>query len=228
MILVNPSGWLAASNNRIALEEFIEVGTHTSAIGRRVERWGLGFGLMLAGATLAEEAANPTTMSFAASGAIQMKLNKGDIEVVGTDSDTISVAWTSDTADDHRGVKVRLQRPAANEASVFLDGPGDRIRYHIEVPHRSDVAIHMRAGELQVRGVVGSMDVDLIAGQMDLRLGDPRRYGNVAASVTAGELEAKPWQIEKAGLWRSFKLSGEGGYELRARLIAGQLTIRAE
>jgi hypothetical protein len=109
-----------------------------------------------------------------------------------------------------------------------VDGPGDRIRYRIEVPRRSDVAIHMRAGELKVRGIVGSMDVDLIAGEMDLRLDDPRRYGNVAASVTAGDLEAKPWQIEKAGLWRSFKLSGEGDYELRARMIAGQLTIRAE
>ena len=210
------------------MEELLEVGTYISITDRWVGRWLLVFVLMVAGATLAEDTANPTTMSFAAGGAIRMKLNKGDIEVVGGDSDTVSVSWTSDTADDDRGVRVRLEQPVANEASVFLDGPGDRIRYRIEVPRRSDVAIHMRAGELKVRGIVGSMDVDLIAGEMELRLSDPHRYRSVAASVTAGELDAKPWQTDKAGLWRSFKLSGEGDYDLRARLIAGQLTIRAE
>lgn len=186
--------------------------------------------LIIAPAAFGEETANPTTMSFAADGAIHLKLNTGDMEIAGVDAEQITVSWQSDRGDGSEGrrIKVRLQRLAEKQASVWVDGPGDRIRYRIEVPRRSDVAIHMRAGELKVRGIVGSMDVDLIAGEMDLRLDDPRRYGNVAASVTAGDLEAKPWQIEKAGLWRSFKLSGEGDYELRARMIAGQLTIRAE
>jgi len=190
--------------------------------------WALA--LIIANPSLAAESANPTTMPFAAGGAILLKLNTGDMEIAGVDADQITVSWRSDRSEGSEAgrVKVRLQRVGEKEASVLVDGPGDRVQYRIEVPRRSDVAIHMRAGELKVLGIAGSMDVDLLAGDMELRLSDPRRYRSVAASVTAGELDAKPWQTDKAGLWRSFKLIGEGDYDLRARLIAGQLTIRAE
>jgi hypothetical protein len=63
---------------------------------------------------------------------------------------------------------------------------------------------------------------------MDLRVADPRHYRTVSASVTAGDITAQPWHADTSGLWRSFKATGNGDYELRARLLAGQLTIRSE
>jgi hypothetical protein len=157
-----------------------------------------------------------------------MKLNKGDIEVIGSDSDRITVSWSSPEATVLREVSVKLERTADSEATVLVDGPGNHVKYRIEVPRRSNVAIHMRAGVLDVHGIDGSMDVDLMAGQMDLRLIDPQRYRSVEASVTAGELDAKPWHMEKSGLWRSIKGTGQGDYDLRARLLAGQLTIHGQ
>jgi hypothetical protein len=79
-----------------------------------------------------------------------------------------------------------------------------------------------------VHGIIGSMDADLLAGDMEVSVPDPKRYRSVAASVTAGEITAKPWRTDTGGLWRSLKLTGDGDYDLRARVIAGQLTIRAE
>jgi hypothetical protein len=72
------------------------------------------------------------------------------------------------------------------------------------------------------------MDADLIAGEMSVRVPDPGRYRAVSASVTAGQLTASPWRTDAAGLWRSLKATGNGDLELRARLIAGELTIGAE
>jgi hypothetical protein len=167
-------------------------------------------------------------LSFVSGGTIRMKLNKGVMEVVGVPGDAIKVSWRAKSPDDEQAVKVRLQRSGDTEASVTVDGPGNDITYRIEVPRRSDVAVHMRAGELTIRGIDGSMDVDLMAGELDLSIPEPHRYRSVAASVTAGELDAKPWRTETGGLWRSFRKSGEGDYDLRARLLAGQLTIRAE
>jgi hypothetical protein len=230
LILVNPRTRFAASKGAILQENSMRVSTYYNPAAFPLGRMLCALTLIIAHPTLAEEGANPTTMAFAAGGAIRLKLNTGDMEIVGVDANQITVSWRSDRGDDSEAgrVKVRLRRLAEKEASVLVDGPGDRVRYRIEIPRRSDVAIHMHAGELKVRGIAGSMDVDLLAGEMELRLGDPRRYRKVAASVTAGELDAKPWQTDKAGLWRSFKLDGEGDYDLRARLIAGQLTIRAE
>jgi len=175
-----------------------------------------------------ELSANPTTMNFGAGGTIRMSLNVGTMEVVGVQGDRITVSWHSRRPEDESRVSVKVQRSGGKDATVVVDGPGNRVKYRVEVPQQSNVAIHMRAGDLDVRGVLGSVDADLLAGNMNLRVADPRRYHTVSASVTAGEITAQPWHADTGGLWRSFRATGNGDYDLRARLLAGQLTIRSE
>ena len=175
-----------------------------------------------------ELSANPTTMNFGAGGTIRMNLDVGTIEVVGVQDDRITVSWHSRRPEDESRVSVKVQRSGRNDATVVVDGPGNRMTYRVEVPQQSNVAIHMRAGNLDVRGVLGSVQADLLAGNMDLHVANPRHYHTVSASVTAGDLTARPWHADTSGLWRSFKAIGDGDYDLRARLLAGQLTIRSE
>jgi hypothetical protein len=175
-----------------------------------------------------ELSANPTTMNFGAGGTIRMSLNVGTMEVVGAQGDRITVSWHSRRPEDESRVSVKVQRSGAKDATVVVDGPGNRVKYRIEVPQQSDVAIHMRAGDLDVHGVLGSVEAELLAGNMVLRVADPGHYHAVSASVTAGEITAQPWHADTGGLWRSFRATGNGDYDLRARLLAGQLTIRSE
>lgn len=172
--------------------------------------------------------ANPTRMNFAAGGTIRMSLNVGTMEVVGVHDDRITVSWHSRLPEDANNVSVKLQRSDGKDATVVVDGPGDRVHYRIEVPQQSNVVIHMRAGDLDVHGILGSVAADLLAGNMDLRVEEPRHYRRVSASVTAGGLTAQPWHADTGGLWRSFRASGDGEFDLDARLLAGQLTIRSE
>jgi hypothetical protein len=175
-----------------------------------------------------ELSANPTTMNFGAGGTIRMNLNVGTMEVVGAQGDTITVSWRSSRPEDESRVSVKVQRSGRNDAMVVVDGPGNRVKYRVEVPRQSNVAVHMRAGDLNVHGILGSVDADLLAGNLDLRVADPQHYHSVRASVTAGEITAPPWHADTGGLWRSFRAIGNGDYDLRARLLAGQLTIRTE
>jgi len=175
-----------------------------------------------------EPSANPTAMNFEAAGTIRMNLNVGDMQIVGAQGDRITVSWHSSRPEDESRVSVKVQRSGKNDATVVVDGPGNRVKYRVEVPRQSNVAIRMQAGNLDVRGVLGSVDADLLAGNMDLRVADPRHYRTVSASVTAGDITAQPWHADTSGLWRAFKATGNGDYELRARLLAGQLTIRSE
>jgi hypothetical protein len=167
-------------------------------------------------------------MNFGAGGTIRMNLNVGTMEIVGVQGDGITVSWHSSRPDDESDVNVKVQRSGGKDATVAVDGPGNRVKYRIEVPQQSNVAIHMRAGDLDVRGVLGNVEADLLAGNMDLRVADPQHYRTVRASVTAGELTAQPWHADTGGLWRSFRAIGKGDYDLRARLLAGQITIRSE
>ena len=157
-----------------------------------------------------------------------MKLDQGDMEVVGMPDDKITVSWRSKSPRDERAVSVKLERSGSKEASLSVEGPGDRVHYRIEVPRQSNVSIEMNAGELAVQGVTGSLGVEMKAGEMELRVADSSRYRNVRASVLAGEITARPWKIDISGVGRSFKASGEGEYDLRAELLAGQITIRSD
>jgi hypothetical protein len=179
-------------------------------------------------AMAAEPSSNPTSISFAAGGTIRMKLDQGDMEVVGVADDKIKVSWRAKSPRDERAVRVKLQSSGPTEASLSVEGPGDRVHYRIEVPRQSNVSIEMNAGELVVEGVIGSLGVEMMAGEMELRVADSSRYRNVRAAVLAGEITARPWKIDISGVGRSFKASGDGEYDLRAELLAGQITIRSD
>jgi hypothetical protein len=46
------------------------------------------------------------------------------------------------------------------------------------------------------------------------------------ASVNSGELNARTFDVEKGGLFRSFERSGPGKYRLHAHVGAGELDLR--
>ncbi len=175
-----------------------------------------------------ELSVNPTSMAFTSDGNIRMELDVGRVEVVGVAGDTITVSWHSTSPRDERDVTATVQRTGDDAATVVIDGPGNHMRYRVEVPRQSNIAIRMHAGDLDVRGVVGSVDADLLAGNMDLRVADPSHYHKVIASVTLGSLSAPAWRTDTGGILRSLRKSGDGDYDLRASLLAGQLTIHSE
>ena len=112
-----------------------------------------------------ELSSNPTTMNFAAGGTIHINLNIGTMEVVGVQDDRITVSWHSKSPEDETRVSATLRRSSGKGATVVVDGPGNRVHYRIEVPQQSNVTIHMRAGELDVHGILGSVEADLLAGE---------------------------------------------------------------
>ena len=189
----------------------------------------LAASLAASGAAIAAEpSSNPTSIGFPAGGTILMKLDHGDMEVVGVPDDKITISWRAKSDRDEHAVSVKLQRSGPKEASLSVQGPGDQVHYRIEVPRQSNVSIEMSAGELAVQGVTGSLSVEMMAGEMELRVADSSRYRNVRAAVLAGEITARPWKIDISGVGRSFKASGDGEYDLRAELLAGQITIRSD
>src|ERR1700752_98310 len=67
-------------------------------------------------AMAAELSSNPTSISFAAGGTIRMKLDQGDMEVVGVADDHITISWRSKSPRDERAVSVKLERSGRKEA----------------------------------------------------------------------------------------------------------------
>lgn len=153
---------------------------------------------------------------------IRMNLRSGDVTIVGTDAAVIRVS-----CDLRRGspgaVKITF---AANRLTV-RGGTHNDTRYRIEVPRKTNLVVRAAAGDLLLSGVTGDKDVELNAGDLTIEVGDPASYRHVEASLLAGDLIASAFGVSKDGLFRSFDSNYPSGrYRLRAKLLAGDLTLR--
>ena len=104
-------------------------------------------------------------------------------------------------------------------------GVRNGLRIDIEMPMRSDVRLDLSAGEVSMRGIEGSKDISMWAGEVSIEVGDPARYRRVDASVRFGEIGAHAFSVNKGGIFRSFHWNGGGEYVLRARLFAGEVNL---
>jgi hypothetical protein len=182
---------------------------------------------LLAGSTGAAQPSSTPAVErpFARAGTIKMDLAAGDYRISGRADDRIRVTWRADRPE--QGTNVRADVDVRGTVAVIKTG-GFRngVHFTIDVPARSDVEVDLSAGDLELRGVEGSKRVESWAGDISIDVGQPEQYGSVEASVTAGDLRAAPFKVSKGGLWRSFTWSGTGRYSLKAKLFAGDLTLR--
>jgi hypothetical protein len=167
---------------------------------------------------------NAVERAFASGGRVRLDLSAGDHRVRKGGNDRIRVTWHTRTAEQMDEARVRAA-VRGNEATVRTWGPNNSFRVDIEMPGRSDLNLRMSAGNLSIAGIEGHKDVRLRAGNLDIEVSDPSQYGQVSASVTAGDLLAQSFGVSTGGLFRSFSRTGLGRFELRARLWAGNLQL---
>ena len=167
-----------------------------------------------------------TRQAFHSGGNVKLQLSSGDYVVSGTDSDSISVTYSCDSASALRNVKVGLKIEGSN-AKVSVANTPDSGNFHatIEVPRRSALWLRLTAGDLRVEGTEGDKDIEARAGDVTIEVSHPEQYGHRDASVLAGEIEAPAFNVAKDGIFRSFEQNGPGKYRLHAHLAAGNLSL---
>ncbi len=176
--------------------------------------------LLLAGT---QARAEGTDRKFVSGGTVRLELAAGEYEIVASRDDHIRVSWPDRGKD--ADVTVRID-PKASKATITTETPwkdGPSIR--IELPRRTNMIVKLTAGDLKIAGVEGSKDVSAHAGDVKISVGSRDQYRYVKASVSIGDLNAGPFNINKDGLFRSFEWTGKGQYELRAHLMAGDLRL---
>ncbi len=162
--------------------------------------------------------------AFSPGGRVFLKLSAGGYRIEGSPERVIRARWRTRDPRDLGRVRARLN-VTGNEATFFLDGPGNNFSAEIDLPSRSDLVLRLSAGDLTIRRLEGSKDIDLWAGDVTIEVGESSRYRRVDASVRAGEITAEPFRVSKGGLFRSFDYAGKGPYDLRVRLFAGDLKL---
>jgi hypothetical protein len=173
-------------------------------------------------ANVDERGKSPVEAKFVPGGRIHMSLCPSGIEIVGTDHSAVRISYHPERDTVH----VRL-RISGDRADLRLTGcPHNNFQARIEIPTSSDLYVRMFAGELDVRDVSGNKDIELSFGQLNVDVGKTEQYARVDASVNSGEINASAFDVEKGGLFRSFKQSGPGKYRVHAHVGAGEVDLR--
>ena len=169
-----------------------------------------------------QAAAAVTEKPFAAGGRIEMQLGAGSYTVRPARGGVIRVTLGGNAGTTRVDVST-----ADTRATVLVqDTPRKNFEATIEVPQTADLVIRLAAGDLKVEAIGGNKDVESNAGNVDIVTGDSQDYASVDASVQAGDINADAFGESRSGLFPKLTWSGKGKYTLRARLIAGNLTLR--
>ncbi len=157
---------------------------------------------------------------------LRLLVRSGDILIVGSDDNKITVDLAGKNADKIQDVKGRLS-VVNNVAELHLTGgPKNEMQIIIHVPKNSDLTARIFAGEVNVQDVIGNKDFELHAGQLTIGVEKPEDYGHVDMSVNAGEVDAEIFGDSKGGLFRTISRDTSGKYRLHAHVGTGQLSVR--
>jgi hypothetical protein len=156
---------------------------------------------------------------------LRLYVRSGDIRIVGSDDNKISVDVSGKNAYKIDDVKHRLTLLDGSAEFRLSGGPKNDFQITIHLPKNCDLYLRVPAGDVKVEGISGNKDIELHAGDLSIHVGSPDEYAHVDASVNAGDVDASPFGESHSGLFRSFKKSGSGKYKLHAHVGAGDLTL---
>ena len=167
---------------------------------------------------------DPFAETFPSAGRIRADIRSGDIEFAGHDDNRITVR-VDGSSDRLNEVALSYERAGDIAELHMYGGPNNDVHITIEVPRLSNLQVRVPAGDVEIRGVTGDKDVDVHAGDLDIEVGNPSDYAHVSASVLSGDISAGVFGEDHSGLFRSFTKKGNGRYNLRVHLLAGDITL---
>jgi hypothetical protein len=180
----------------------------------------------LAAVCVGEAQFGVTEKIFVSAGRIDMQLGGGNYTIRPASGTHIRV-----TLGDNVGrARVSLTTNATRANVAVTDTPSDNFQATIEVPKTSDLIVRLSGGNLVLSGITGNKDIDSVAGNTEISVGDPNEYGSMEAAVKAGDLNVGAFSGAKTsdsfGLLHRASWSGKGKYTLRVSLGAGNLVLR--
>jgi hypothetical protein len=136
------------------------------------------------------------------------------------------VSCSANTEQQLKRIKVAI-KPLGARAEVYVsETPHRNFQATIEVPRHSNLWARLTAGELDVKGVEGDKNLEVLAGRIQVDLPPPELYGHRDASVMTGSIEASAFDVSKGGLFHSFVQHGSGKYHLHAHVMTGEIDLR--
>ena len=130
---------------------------------------------------------------------LRLYVRSGDVDIVGTEDNKISVDVSGRNAEKIEDLKHVLKILDGSAEFHLSGGPRNDFHITIHLPKSCDLYLRVPAGDVSVEGISGNKDIELHAGDLSIHVGNPNEYSHVDASVNAGDLNASPFGSPMAG-----------------------------
>jgi len=182
----------------------------------------VGAPMVFISSTTAHAQTKTADKAFVSGGKVDIHLDAGDYEIRASEDNHVRVDMSGRTG--NATVEVVVD---GRHADVFVRSTSrTNFKCSIEVPKVSDVAIRLSAGDLDVGTIAGSKDIESMAGDVRIVVGNPEDYASIDASVSVGDLSGGPLGSPSGEfISHSIKRTGKGKYTFRAHLGAGDLKL---
>lgn len=157
---------------------------------------------------------------------LRLHLHDGDIRVVGSDSEKISIHVEGKNIELAKNIEIQLKRSDSTVDLTLSHVPKNELQVTIAIPKSTNLYARMRGGDLSVEGVAGDKDIELTGGDLTIQVGNPDDYSNVDLSVTFGDVSGAQFGDPKGWIGKSVRKAGHGKYKLHAHVMAGDLALK--
>ncbi|MBZ5505944.1 MAG: hypothetical protein LAO78_10700 [Acidobacteriia bacterium] len=168
-----------------------------------------------------QTAGSPLEKDFVSGGKIEITLESGGYDIRPSADNRIHVRWNEASG---KGVAVKLTING-KMGDLRVEKTPNNFHATIEIPAVTNLRIRLTAGALTVGEIKGDKDIEINAGDVKVSCGNTSDWGDVDASVVAGDLHASAFQAQKGGLFRSFQWKGPGRYRLHVHATAGSINL---
>jgi hypothetical protein len=169
-----------------------------------------------------QSSGSPAEKDFISGGKVEMTLESGAYDIRPSSDNRIHVRWNEAS---NKGVVVKLTTNGKS-ADLRVENTPNNFHATVEVPAATDLRIRLTAGDMTVGEIKGDKDIEMNAGDLRVSVGNANDWGEVDASVTAGDLNATPFRASTGGLFRSLNWKGPGKYKLHIHVMAGDVNLR--
>ena len=175
---------------------------------------------------LQAQSGNVTDRLFVSAGRIEMQLGGGSYTIRPATDTHIRVTLRGNIG----RARVELTSNATGANLAVMDTPTNDFEATIEVPQTSNLFVRLSGGNLVVAPITGNKDIDSVAGNTEISVGNADEYASMEATVKAGDLNVGAFAGAKTsdsfGLLQRASWSGKGKYMLRVNVGTGNLVLR--
>jgi hypothetical protein len=168
---------------------------------------------------------------FVSAGALHVRLKVGDVRIIRGDADKIRLHYTVKSDRESRLKDAHLEFDVSGrnaEIEINFSHSGNtEVDMEIEVPQNTDVGVRNKVGEVTVKEIQG--DKDLEVGVGDIRVEAERNdYRSIHASAGIGDVSSSGYGESTGWLGKTLRYSGEGKYELKAKVGVGDIKLEGK